>query len=79
MTTLLNENRTYEIFRNGKVIGFATSDEVYEILRRQLTEEDLRELPMSEQEAIEYHFAYGQDEYTYIGDDGDYVFTPVSV
>lgn len=77
MSPLLNENRTYKITRNGIEIGFATSDEVYKILRRQLTEEDLRELPMSEQDAVEYHFTYGQDEYTYIGDDGDYVFTPV--
>lgn len=77
MPTLLNENLTYEIFRNGKSIGFATSDEVYKILRHQLTEDDLRKLPMSEQEAVEYHFAFGEDEYTYIGDDGDYVFTPV--
>ena len=77
MSPLLNETRTYKITRNGIEIGFATSDEVYKILRRQLTEEDLRELPMSEQDAVEYHFAYGQDGYTYIGDDGDYVFTPM--
>ncbi len=77
MSPLLNETRTYKITRNGKAIGYATASEVYKILRHQLTEEDLRELPMSEQDAVEYHFAYGRDEYTYIGDDGDYVFTPV--
>jgi hypothetical protein len=77
MPNLLNGNHTYEIFRNGKAIGFATSNEVYEILRHQLTEDDLRKLPMSEQEAVEYHFASGRDEYTYVSDDGEYVFTPV--
>lgn len=78
MPNLLNGNQTYEIFRNGKSIGFATSFEVYKILRHQLTEDDLRQLPMSEQEAVEYHFAAGLDEYTYVGDDGEYVFTPVT-